>query len=56
MTFDFEIMRHWLKGLPCSDLRIVRARLITFDRLRYSENYDELYNFISELGGKIEGA
>ena len=53
--FDFEGMRAWLKGLPCSDLRVVRARLITFDLMRYREAYDEIYNFIIIMGGNIEG-
>ena len=53
--FDFEGMRAWLKSLPCSDLRVVRARLITFDLMRYREAYDEIYNFIIVMGGKIEG-
>ena len=53
--FDFESMRQWLKSLPCSDIRIMRARLITFDLMRYREAYDEIYNYISIMGGEIKG-
>lgn len=53
--FDFESMRQWLKSLPCSDIRIMRARLIIFDLMRYREAYDKIYNYIIVMGGKIEG-
>ena len=48
-------MRQWLKSLPCGDTRIMRARLVTFDLMRYREAYDEIYNYISIMGGEIEG-
>lgn len=57
MTFkmyDFEDMRAWLKTLSGS-FEIRRARINIFDRFRYQERYEELYHFIIEMGGKIEG-
>lgn len=51
--FDFDSMRNWIKKLPCSNTNIIRARLIVFDLMRYRENYEELYNFISVLGAEI---
>ena len=51
--FDFDGMREWLKKIPCSDPRIIRARLITFDLMRYREAYDEIYNYITVMGGVI---
>lgn len=53
--FDFDGMRAWLKGLPCSDPRVLRARLITFDLKRYREDYESIYQYITIMGGKIEG-
>lgn len=52
--FDFDGMREWLKTLNGS-FEIRRARINIFDRFRYQERYDELYNFILEMGGIIEG-
>lgn len=52
--FDFEGMRQWLKTLNGS-FEIRRARINIFDRFRYQERYEELYNFISEMGGEIKG-
>lgn len=52
--FDFDGMRQWLKTLSGS-FEIRRARINIFDRFRYQERYEELYNFIFEMGGEIEG-
>lgn len=50
--FDFEEMRNWLKTLPGS-FEIRRARINLFDRFRYREDYEAIYNFIKEMGSEI---
>ena len=51
--FDFDSMRQWLKTLPGA-FEVRRARISIFDRFRYREDFEALYNFISELGGIIK--
>ena len=56
MTFkmnDFDAMRQWLRTLSGS-FEIRRARINIFDRYRYREDYEAIYNFITEMGGEIE--
>lgn len=56
MTFkmnDFEAMRQWLRTLNGS-FEIRRARINIFDRYRYREDYEAIYNFITEMGGEIK--
>lgn len=56
MTFkmyDFDAMRNWLRSLPGS-FEIRRARTHIFDRYRYREDYETIYNFINGMGGKID--
>ena len=56
MTFkitDFDAMRNWLRTLS-GPFEIRRARINIFDRYRYREDYEAIYNFIIELGGEIE--
>lgn len=56
MTFkmyDFDAMRNWLRSLSGS-FEIRRARVNIFDRYRYREDYEAIYNFINEMGGKID--
>lgn len=56
MTFkmyDFDAMRNWLRSLPGS-FEIRRARTHIFDRYRYREDYEAIYNFIKGMGGKID--
>lgn len=56
MTFkmnDFDAMRKWLHTLSGS-FEIRRARIDIFDRYRYREDYEAIYNFITEMGGEIE--
>lgn len=56
MTFkmyDFDAMRNWLRSLSGS-FEIRRARINIFDRYRYREDYEAIYNFIKEMGGEIE--
>lgn len=56
MTFkmyDFEAMRQWLRTLS-GPFEIRRARINIFDRYRYREDYEAIYNFIVEMGGEIE--
>lgn len=52
-TYDFNAMRNWLRSLPGS-FEIRRARINIFDRYRYREDYEAIYNFIIEMGGIIE--
>lgn len=57
MTFkmtDFDAMRNWLRTLS-GPFEIRRARINIFDRYRYREDYEAIYNFIIEMGGEIEG-
>ena len=56
MTFkmtDFDAMRNWLRTLS-GPFEIRRARINIFDRYRYREDYDAIYNFITEMGGEIK--
>ena len=56
MTFkmnDFDTMRNWLYTLSGS-WEIRRARINIFDRYRYREDYEAIYNFITEMGGEIK--
>lgn len=56
MTFkinDFDAMRQWLRTLSGS-FEIRRARINIFDRYRYREDYEAIYNFITEMGGEIK--
>ena len=56
MTFkmnDFDAMRQWLHTLRGS-FEIRRARINIFDRYRYREDYEAIYNFITEMGGEIK--
>ena len=50
---DFDAMRQWLRTLSGS-FEIRRARINIFDRYRYREDYEAIYNFITEMGGKIK--
>ena len=46
MTFkmnDFDAMRNWLRSLSGS-FEIRRARINIFDRYRYREDYEAIYN------------
>lgn len=49
---DFNEMRQWLVSLP-ADPRVKRARAICFDLMRYREDYEAIYNFITIMGGEI---
>ena len=53
MKFNFDEMRNFVMHLPAS-LPVKRLRLHLFDIYRYTEDYEKLYNFITELGGIIE--
>lgn len=56
MTFkmyDFDSMRKWLYTLNGS-FEIRRARINIFDRYRYREDYEAIYDFITKMGGEIE--
>ena len=46
---DFETMRNWLATMPGSSA-IRRARLYLFDLMRYQERYEELYNWMKDMG------
>lgn len=48
---NFEEMRIWLWRMPGS-IELKRARISLFDRYRYQEEYEKLYNFIIEMGWK----
>lgn len=51
--YEFDKMREWLKH--CSGPKTIRkGRLIYFDNLRYREDYESIYNFITIMGGQIE--
>lgn len=56
MTFkmcDFDAMRDWLKR--CSGPKPIRkGRVMYFDNLRYREDYEAIYNFITMMGGEID--
>lgn len=56
MTFkanDFDAMRDWLKRF--SGPKVIRkARIMYFDNLRYREDYEAIYDFITMMGGKID--
>lgn len=49
---DFDEMRDWIETLPGSE-RVKNYRLHVFDLLRYSEEYESIYEFINGLGGTI---
>ena len=56
MTFiftDFDSMRKWLYSIT-GPFSIRRARVSMFDSYRYKEDYESLYNFITEMGGEIK--
>jgi len=44
-------IRNWIARQPASP-RIKHARLHIFDLWRYQEEYEKIYNFVNELGGK----
>lgn len=46
---DFEEIRNWIEQLPGS-IEIKEIRLYWFDMLRYSERYDEIFEFITGMG------
>ena len=50
---DFDAMRQWLYSITGS-FSIRRARISIFDNYRYKEDYESLYNFITEMGGEIK--
>jgi len=50
---DFDSMRKWLFTLPGS-FTIRHARIEIFDRYRYQEDYESIYNFVTEMGGNIK--
>ena len=50
--YEFDEMREWLKTLA-GTFEIRRARISIFDRYRYLEQYDNLLDFIIEMGGMI---
>ena len=56
MTFrmnDFDTMRDWLKR--CSGPKAIRkGRVMYFDNLRYREDYEAIYDFITTMGGEID--
>lgn len=49
---NFDAMREWLKTLDGSPA-IRRARIDIFDRFRYREDYEAIYQLIIDLGGVI---
>lgn len=57
MTFkmnEFDVMREWLKK-HCSGPKVIRkGRIIYFDSLRYREDYEAIYDFITMMGGIIK--
>lgn len=50
---DFEGMRNWLIRKSFNS-RSLALRLEYFDRLRYAEDYETIYDFIEEMGGHFE--
>lgn len=50
---DFNRMRDWLYSLS-GPFEVKRARVNLFDRYRYREDYEAIYNFIIEMGGALE--
>lgn len=50
---DFNSMREWLENLPARYKETKEARLYLFDKWRYKEEYETIYNFIEMMGGKI---
>lgn len=46
---DLEIIRDWIIKQPCSP-KIRKTRLALFNKYRYQEDYNTLYNWITELG------
>lgn len=45
---NLDEIRKWLERQPASP-KIRRARLILFDRYRYTENYDGIYKMIQAI-------
>lgn len=45
---DFEEIRAWIEQLP-GPVEIKEIRLYWFDMLRYSERYDEIFEFIAGI-------
>lgn len=45
---DFDSMREWIKTLPGTDT-VRDYRLHVFDLLRYGQDYEEIYEFITGL-------
>jgi hypothetical protein len=53
MPFDIDVLRAFVLHCPASP-PIRRLRLSLFDRYRYEEDYEAIYQFITDLGGIIE--
>ena len=51
---DFEEMREWIKTLPTPNPKMTEWRLEVFDIYRYSEEYENIYDYIRGLGGEVE--
>ena len=51
---DFEEMREWIKTLPAPNPKMAEWRLEVFDIYRYSEQYENIYDYIRGLGGEVE--
>jgi len=49
---DFDGMRQWLRRIPCKP-KVLQNRLQTFDLMRYREAYEEIYQYMTLLGAKI---
>jgi len=58
MKFDFDEMRAFVAKAPTprgsASLSVRKLRLKLFDLYRYMEDYEQLYKFVTLLGGKIE--
>ena len=50
---DFEDMREWILTLPAPHPAMQEWRIDIFDKLRYAEEYEEIYELIKGLGGEI---
>lgn len=53
MPFDIDALRIFVLHYPASP-SIRRLRLLLFDHYRYEEDYEAIYQFITDLGGVIE--
>lgn len=51
---DLEELRLFILKASVSKPSIRRARLYLFDKYRYEENYEKLYDFVKDLGGPVE--